>query len=75
MSNEFIRFWHILLAAEEQLHWGTDAQTVLHSARTLKEVSPNSLLVGQLEAKAVRIQGLARTLARPVRPSGVERVP
>ena len=66
MSNEFIRFWPILLAAEEQLQWGTDPHAIRHSAQALKQVSPHSVLVGQLEAKAVRLQRLARRMARPV---------
>ncbi len=73
MSNAFIRFWHILLAAEKQLRWGTDPQAVRHSASALQEIAPTSLLVGPLEAKAARLQALAATLSRPVRSSGVER--
>ena len=75
MSNEFMRFWHILLDAEEQLQWGTDPHTIRHSAQALQQVSPSSVLVGQLEAKAVRLQRLARRLARPVRSSVVNPVP
>jgi hypothetical protein len=75
LSNEFIRFWHILLAAEEQLQWGTDPHTIRHSAAALRQVSPHSLLVGQLEAKAVRLQRLARRLARPVGSSVVNPAP
>jgi hypothetical protein len=75
MSNEFIRFWHILLAAEEQLQWGTDPHTIRHSAAVLRQVSPSRGLVGQLEAKAARLQGLARTLAWPARSSVADPVP
>ena len=75
MSNEFIRFWHILLAAEEQLQWGTDPHTIRHSAQAFQQVSPHSFLVGQLEAKAVRLQRLARTLAWPARSSVADPVP
>ena len=73
MSNAFIRFWHILLAAEQQLRWGTDPQAVRQSASALKEVAPTSLLVGPLEAKAARLQALAGARSRPVGPLGVER--
>ena len=75
MSNEFMRFWHILVAAEEQLQWGTEPHTIRHSAQALQQVSPSSVLVGQLEAKAVRLQGLARRMARPVRSSVVNPAP
>ena len=75
MSNEFIRFWPILLAAEEQLQWGTDPHTIRHSAAVLRQVSPHSLLVGQLEAKAIRLQRLARRMAPPVRSSVVDPAP
>ena len=75
MSNEFMRFWHILVAAEEQLQWGTDPHTIRHSAAALRQISPHSLLVGQLEAKAARLQRLARRMARPVRSSVVNPAP
>ena len=75
MSNEFMRFWHILLAAEEQLQWGTDPHTILPSAAVLRQVSPSRGLVGQLEAKAARLQRLARRMARPVRSSVVNPAP
>jgi len=75
LSDEFIRFWHILLAAEEQLQWGTDPHTIRHSAQAFQQVSPHSFLFGQIEAKAVRLQRLARTLARPMRSPVVNPAP
>ena len=58
MSNEFIPFWRLLVSAEDQLHWGSEPETMEDTARALAGRHPGSLLAERLMARAASVRAM-----------------
>lgn len=64
MSDEFIPFWRLLVAAEEQLDWGTDPVVLENAARALLKVQPDCVVAAQLMARSASLRVVQSLLPR-----------
>ncbi|MCJ2067685.1 hypothetical protein MKK75_02510 [Methylobacterium sp. J-030] len=58
MSDEVIPFWRLLTAAEEQLQWGLEPETMEDTARALACRHPGSALAERLMARAASVRAV-----------------
>lgn len=56
MSDDFTPFWRLLVAAEEQLDWGTDPLVLENAAHALLRIQPNSIVATQLMVRSASLR-------------------
>lgn len=62
--DESERFHDCLHGAEEQLHWGTDPESLDQAAAALARIDPGNVVVEQLAQRAAILRAARRALAR-----------